>query len=85
MRRIRLFLTVAVIMAMLSALTAAPALASHDDDWWGWIDVDEVTDVDFDDGVWEFEGVGEIWGQPAEFEWVCDWWGSCWLVDVDFL
>ncbi len=84
MRRIRLFLTVAVIMAALSAFTAAPAIA--DDVWWGgWhdaIDIDGVTDWDYDDGVWEFEAEGEFRDQPAEFEGFCTWL-DCWVTEVD--
>lgn len=98
MKRVRLFVTVAAVLALLTAsFVAAPAVAQEDWweevgsqesswEWWDWFDVDEVTDVDAnDDGTWEFEGIGEAGDEQAELEWVCDEAGNCWLTDVDLL
>jgi hypothetical protein len=47
------------------------------------VDINNVTDADFDDGAWDIEATGEFFGTPADFELVCDWWGFCQLEDVD--
>ena len=65
-----------------------PAMADDDSSWWGpWdnnpVDINNVTDADFNDGAWDIEATGEFFGTPADFELVCDWWGFCQLEDVD--
>ena len=88
MRRVK-FLAIAVAIAALTTFAAAPVMADDWDDWggWrhGWVGVDRITDADWDNGRWEFEGEGTVGGRPADLEWVCDWWtGDCWLTDVDW-
>jgi hypothetical protein len=82
MRRVKIILAVVAAVATMMVI-AAPAMAQG---WWDPIDVSRITDVDpLRSGGWEVEGQGTFWGAPAEFEWVCDWWRSCWLADVNFL
>ena len=87
MRRIILMATVAALVAAMLAFGAAPAMADDDSSWWdNWgnpVDINNVTDADFNDGAWDIEATGEFFGTPADFELVCDWWGFCQLEDVD--
>ena len=84
MRRIKIILAVVAAVATMMVM-AAPAMAQGF--WWDPIDVNRITDVDpsRSGSGFEVEGEGTFWGAPAEFEWVCDWWGSCWLADVNLL
>ena len=91
MRRIKVMLAVVAAVATMMVM-AAPAMAQG---FWGdpwanrWanpIDVNRITDVDPGRNGLELEGEGTFWGVPAQFEWVCDFWGfNCVLTDVDRL